>query len=117
VGLPISSDPMASLFGVVKQRSQGPIKDADRLAVSLPALCGPRSHGDAARVLEVSGAQQQEVMGTVSSLSTQRRQVLPRPGSLERLFEADRPRHVELLAGSKNRSKSAIVSTLSNGYE
>jgi len=117
VGLPISSDPIASLFGVVKQRSQGPIKDADRLAVYLPAFCGQRSQGDAARVLEVSVAQQQEVRGTVSSLSKQRRQVLPRPGSLERLFEADRPRHVELLAGSKNRSKSAIVSTLSNGDE
>src|SRR6267143_1445594 len=69
------------------------------------------------KVQEISVAQQQEVMGTVSSLSKQRRQVLPRPGSLESLFEADRPRHVELLAGSKNRSKSAIVSTLSNGYE
>jgi hypothetical protein len=117
VGLPISSDPIASLFGVLKQRSQGPIKDADHLAVYLPAFCGQRSPGDAARVLEVSVAQQQEVMGTVSSLSKQRRQVLPRPGSLESLFEADRPRHVELFAGSKNRSKSAIVSTLSNGYE
>src|SRR6266853_582891 len=117
VGLPISSDPIESLFGVVKQRSQGPIKDADRLAVYLPAFCGQRSQGDAAHVLEVSVAQQQEVMGTVSSLSKQRRQVLPRPGSLESLFEADRPRHVDLLAGSKNRSKSAIVSTLSNGYE
>ena len=117
VGLPISSDPIESLFGVVKQRSQGPIKDADRLAVYLPAFCGQRSQGDAAHVLEISVAQQQEVMGTVSSLSKQRRQVLPRPGSLESLFEADRPRHVELLAGSKNRSKSAIVSTLSNGYE
>jgi hypothetical protein len=117
VGLPISADPIASLFGVVKQRSHGPIKDAARLAVSRPALCGQLSQGDAARVLEVSVAQQPEGMGTVSSLSKQRRQVLPRPGSLASLFEADRPRHVEILAGAKNRSKSAIVSTLSHGYE
>lgn len=117
LGLPISSDPIESLFGVVKQHSQGPIKDADRLAVYLPAFCGQLSQGDAARVLEVSVAQQQEVIGSVSSLSKQRRQVLPHPGSLERLFEADRHHHVALLAGSKNRSKSAIISTLSNGYE
>jgi hypothetical protein len=117
VGLPISSDPVESLFGVAKQHSQGPIKDADRLAVYLPAFCGQLSQGDAARVLEVSVAQQQEVTGSVSSLSKQRRQVLPNPGSLERLFEEDRHHHVALLAGSKNRSKSAVISTLSNGYE
>ena len=117
MGLPISSDPIESLFGVAKQHSQGPIKDADRLAVYLPAFCGKLSQADATRVLEVSVAQQQEVMGSVSSLSQQRRQVLPNPGSLESLFEADRHHHVALLAGSKNRSKSAIISTLSNGCE
>jgi hypothetical protein len=117
LGLPISSDPIESLFGVAKQHSQGPIKDADRLAVYLPAFCGKLSQGDAARVLEVSVAQQQEVMGSVSSLSKQRRQVLPNPGSLERLFEENRHHHVALLAGSKNRSKSGVVYTLSNGYE
>jgi hypothetical protein len=117
VGLPISSDPIESLFGVAKQHSQGPIKDADRLALYLPAFCGQLSQADAARVLEVSVAQQQEVMGSVSSLSKQRRQVLPNPGSLERLFEEDRHHHVALLAGSKNRSKSEPISILSNGCE
>jgi len=110
VGLPISSDPIESLCGVAKQRRQGPIKDADRLAVSLPALCGQLSPGDAASVLEVSVAQQREVMGSVASLSQQRRQVRPNPGSLASLCEADCHRHVERLAGSKNRSKSAGIS-------
>jgi len=116
VGLPISSDLIESLFGVAKHHSQGPIKDADRLAVYLPAFCGQLNQAETARVLEVSVAQQQEVMGSVSSLSKQRRQVLPNPGSLERLFEEDSDHHVALLAGSKNRSKSAAISTLSNGY-
>lgn len=116
VGLPISSDLIESLFGVAKHHSQGPIKDADRLAVYLPAFCGQLNQAETARVLEVSVAQQQEVMGSVSSLSKQRRQVLPNPGSLERLFEEDSDHHVALLAGSKNRSKSAVISTLSNGY-
>ena len=117
MGLPISSDPIESLFGVAKQHSQGPIKDADRLAVYLPAFCGTLSQADAARVLEVSVAQQQEVMGSVSSLSKQRRQVLPNPGALESVSEGNGPRHVELLAGPKNRSKSTIISPLSMGYE
>jgi len=85
--------------------------------VYLPAFCGQLSPGDAASVLEVSVIQQREVMGSVSSLSQQRRQVLPNPGSLESLFEANRHRHVELLAGSKNRSKSAVIYPLSNNYE
>jgi hypothetical protein len=117
MGLPISSDPIESLFGVAKQHSQGPIKDADRLAVYLPAFCGQLSPADAARVLEVSVAQQQEVMGSVSSLSQQRRQVLPNPGSLESLIDGHGHRHVELLAGAKNRSKSGIISPLSTNYE
>ena len=117
IGLPMSSDPIESLFGIAKQQSQGPIKDADRLAVYLPSFCGPRGPTEAKRVLEISVAQQQEVIGSVSSLTKQRRQVLPNPGSLESLVEADRHCHIELLAGSKNRSKSAVISTLSNGYE
>lgn len=117
LGLPISSDPIESLFGVIKQRSQGPMKDADRLALYLPAFCGRLSPGDAARVLEVSVAQQREMMGTVSSLHQQRRRVLPNPGSLESLMAADRPGHVELLAGSQKRSKSAVISTLSKACE
>ena len=57
------------------------------------------------------------VIGSVSSLTKQRRHVLPNPGYLESLFEEDRHHHLKLLAGSKNRSKSAVISTLSNGYE
>jgi hypothetical protein len=117
VGLPIRSDPVESLFGVAKQHSQGPIKDADRLAVYLPAFCGGLSPADAQRVLEISVAQQQEVTGSWSSLTRQRRHVLPNPGCLESLIEGEGPRHVTLLAGSKNRSKSAIISLLSNDYE
>lgn len=117
IGLPISSDPIESLFGVAKQHSQGPIKDADRIAVYLPAFCGKLSRADAAGVLEVSVAQQHEVIGSLSSLSKQRRHVLPNPGCLESLFEEDRHHHLELLAGSKNRSKSAIISPLSTSYE
>lgn len=117
IGLPISSDPIESLFGIAKQQSQGPIKDADRIAVYLPSFCGTLGPAEAKRVLEISVAQQQKVIGSVSSLTKQRRHVLPNPGSLESLFEEDRHHHVELLAGSKNRSKSAVISTLSNGYE
>jgi hypothetical protein len=40
VGLPISSDAIASLFGVAKQHGVGETQDAARIALRLPALCG-----------------------------------------------------------------------------
>ncbi len=117
IGLPISSDPIESLFGVAKQHSQGPIKDAARIALYLPAFCGALGKADARRVLEVSVAQQQDGIGSVASLTKQRRQVLPNPGRLESLLEADRHRPLELLAETKNRSKRGEISHLSTCYE
>jgi hypothetical protein len=116
IGLPISSDPIESLFGVAKQHGQGQIKDANRIALHLPALCGPLTKDDARRVLEVSVAQQQAVLGSLSSLTKQRRQVLPHPGRLESLRDGDNTHHLVLLAGAKNRSKSAVISQLSTPY-
>jgi hypothetical protein len=71
---------------------------------------------DARRVLEVSVAQQQAVIGSLSSLTKQRRQVLPNPGRLESLRDGDNNHYLVLLAGAKNRSKSAVISQLSTPY-
>jgi hypothetical protein len=113
IGRPISSDPIESLFGVAKQHGQGQIKDANRSALHLPALCGPLTKDEARRVLEVSVAQQQAVLGSLSSLTKQRRQVLPHPGRRESLRDGDNNPHLVLLAGAKNRSKSAVIAQLS----
>lgn len=40
IGLPVSSDPIESLFGLGKLHGTGEIKDANRIALRLPALCG-----------------------------------------------------------------------------
>src|SRR5438128_4732156 len=40
VGLPISSDAIASLFGVAKRHGVGETQEAARIALHLPALCG-----------------------------------------------------------------------------
>ena len=52
VGLPISSDPIESLFGLAKQHGSGEIKDAQRIAMRLPALCGTPTQTEAQQVLE-----------------------------------------------------------------
>ena len=116
-GLPISSDPIESLFGVAKRHGVGETKDANRLAARLPALCGQLTEQDAQRVLDMRVAEQEKVMGPLPSLAKQRREVLPNPGRLETLTPGQAGHHLELIPGAKNRSKNPIILTLSDHYE
>ncbi len=117
-GLPISSDTIESLFGVSKRQGTAEVKDADRIAVRIPALCGVLTKDDAQRVLEISVQEQQQVVGALPSLLKQRHEVLPNPGSLEKLHsQADTKPHIELIPGSKNRSKNLININISDGYD
>jgi len=106
VGLPMSSDPIASLFGLAKQHGVGEIKDAVRLALRLPALCGTPTREEAQQVLEGSVAAQKESTGRFTSLTKQRREVLPNPDALERLRMDQSGSHVELMPRARNRSNT-----------
>ena len=117
VGLPISSDPIESLFGVAKQHGVGEIKDANRMALRLPALCGTPTRQEAKQVLEVSVAEQQAITAHFTSLTKQRREVLPNPDALERLGEARAPTYVELIPSAKNRSNYHNTVNLSISYK
>jgi hypothetical protein len=117
VGLPISSDPIESLFGLAKQHGVGEIKDAGRIALRLPALCGTPTQEEARQVLEVSVAEQQESTGRFTSLTKQRREVLPNPSRLERLGMDQAGIQVDLLPSSKNRSNHQGIVHISNGYK
>jgi hypothetical protein len=61
IGLPISSDPIESLFGLAKHHGVGEIKDADRIAIRLPALCGVPTRSEAEQLLGVSVADQNQI--------------------------------------------------------
>jgi hypothetical protein len=117
VGLPISSDTIASLFGVAKQHGVGETQDAARIALRLPALCGVPTREEAEQVLEVSVARQQECTGQHGSLTKQRREVLGHPERLERLSRDQANPHVELIPRPKNRSNYQAISNISNGYK
>lgn len=108
-GLPISSDPIESLFGVAKNHGAGETKDAHRLAVLLPALCGPVTEEEAQRVLEISVAQQEQLLGSFSSLTRQRRDILPNPGRLETLALGEGGQNFELIPRAENRPKNVII--------
>lgn len=107
-GLPISSDAIESLFGVAKNHGAGQPQDAHRLAVLLPALCGPVTEAEAQWVLEVSVAEQEELLSSFSSLTRQRRDILPNPGSLETLASSESSQHFELIPRAENRSKNVV---------
>ena len=115
-GLPISSDLIESLFGVAKRHGTGETKDANRIAARLPALCGQVTEEDARRVLDISVAQQKEVMGSLSSLTRQRRQILPNPGCLDNMILSDTNQNLELIPISGNRTKSPIILNISEYY-
>lgn len=116
-GLPISSDPIESLFGVAKRQGVGETKDANLIAARLPALCGQLTEEEAQRVLEVSVAQQEQVMGSRSSLIKQRRQVLPQPGCLENLIRDEVDHHLELIPEPKTAQSNPIILNISDHYK
>ena len=101
VGMPISSDCIESLFGVAKHHGTGPIKDANRIAQRIPALCGKLTRKDAENVLNISVKEEQERVGTMSSLIRQRRKVLSQGDCIESIKSDDEQPNLELIIGSK----------------
>jgi hypothetical protein len=117
VGLPISSDAIESLFGVAKRHGVGQSQDAARIALRLPALCGPPTREEAEQVLGIRVARQLEITAQFTSLTKQRREVLGHRQSLERLGQRQGAPHVELLPSPKNRSNYDTITNLSMDCE
>ena len=117
VGLPISSDPIESLFGLTKQHGAGPIKDANRMALRIPALCGVPTLEEARQVLEITVAQQQALTDGVPSLTKQRRQMRAEPHHLEQLGSGRDQGNVELIPPGKDRSDRSTIIYLPTGYK
>ena len=102
---------------MAKHHGVGETQDAARIALRLPAFCGLPTREEAAQVLDVSVARQQEVTGQVISLTKQRREVLGHPERLERLRITQGPPQVELIASPKNRSNHHNLVQISTSYE
>jgi hypothetical protein len=117
IGLPISADPIASLFGLAKQHGVGESKDAGRMALRLPALCGLPTRQEAQQVLDVSVAEQKAITTQCTSLTQQRREVLPNPDALESLSMDQASLQMELIPGAKNRLNDQAIINLSNSYQ
>jgi hypothetical protein len=116
VGLPISSDPIESLFGLTKQHGVDPLKDANRMALRIPALCGVPTLEEAQQVLAITVNQQQALSDGVASLAKQRRQMRAEPHHLEQLGSGREQGNVELIPSSKDCSDRSHIIYLANGY-
>ena len=117
VGVSISSDPIASLFGLTQQHGAGPIKDANRMALRLPALCGVPTLEEAGQGLAITVAQHQARTDGVSSLTKQRRQMRAHPHHLQQLGHGRDQGNVELIPPGKDRSDRSNILYLPNGYK
>ena len=108
IGMPISSDTIESLFGVSKQHGCAEIKDANRIALRIPAMCGELTSEEAQMVLDISVKEQREIEAPLASLTKQRRDILPNPGRLDAVVSTQARKNLELIPGSKKRSKNII---------
>ncbi len=117
VGLPISSDPIESLFGLTKQHGVGPVQDANCMALRIPALCGVPTLEEAQQVLEITVAQQRALTDGLSSLTKQRRQMRVNPHHLEQLEHGGDQGNVELIPPGKDGSDRSEILYFPNGYK
>ena len=117
ISLPISSDPIESLYSLAKSHGTGEVLDANRMALRLPALTGPLTLLDAERTLAVTTATQKKIESSLISLTKQRRQTLKFPENLGNLFEPGKQGNLELIPASKNQLKNSNIVDISNGYD
>ena len=107
MGLPISSDAIESLFGLGKHLGTGQIKDANRIALRIPALCGELTRADAEAVLQVTVKEHNEAIGSLPSLIKQRRDVFSKGEGLDSITNPAAQPSLRLVLGSKSPQKIA----------
>lgn len=116
VGIPVTSDSIESLYGVSKNLGVGSVKDANRIASHIPALCGVITPADVQAILKVSVKEQNEALGGLPSLVKQRRQILPNPGSLEEILADADYRNLTLIPGAKTGENHGLNVSNSGCY-
>jgi hypothetical protein len=117
VGWPISSDLIESLFGLTKQHGVGPVKDANRMALRIPALCGAPTLEEVQQVLEITGNQPQALSDGGASLTKQRRQLRGEPHHLAQLGSEREQGNVELIPLGKAPFDRPNIIDFPNGYK
>ena len=117
IGMPICSDILESLYGVGKTHGTGKVKDANRIALRLPAYCGDLSDDAAKMVMGVSTKQQQDIEKELFSLTRQRRKILSNPGTITDLLSTEGNQYLSLFPTPKAGEKMNNIINITTGYE
>jgi hypothetical protein len=67
--------------------------------------------------LSISVKEQQRILGSLPSLTKQRRQVLPNPGCLNKILSNEENQNLELIPRSKKQSKNLINPDITRDYQ
>lgn len=114
MGMTICSDNIESLFGLGKQHGTGEIKDANRIALRLPAFCGEVTKESAQMVMNMTVKEQHEIEKQLSSLTKQRRKLLSTLGQFDETLIAEADRNLSLIPRSKNGPKISFNNIISS---
>ncbi len=113
-GLPVTTDPLESFFGLAKKHGTGDVKDAQRIAMRLPATSGEPTLEEAHQVLEVSIREQRAFSDINPSVIAKRRRVLSHPGQIETLASETKEAYLELIPFSKQDPKTGQKNALTS---
>ena len=116
MGMTICSDNIESLFGLGKQHGTGEIKDANRIALRLPAFCGEVTKESAQMVMNISVKEQQEIEKQLSSLTKQRRKLLSAHGQLDEILISEADCNLSLIPRPKTGPKTSFNDIILNSY-
>ncbi len=117
IGMSISSDNIESLFGIAKTHGIVQLKDANKIALRLPAFCGVLPEDAAKMVMGVTVKEQQEVEKKLFSLTRQRRDILPHPGSLTKVISSEEKCYLSLIPVSKKDENIENIADITKAYK
>jgi len=117
IGMPVSSDNIESLFGLAKTHGIGEVKDANRIALRLPAFCGKLTEDAGKMVMNITVNKQLEIEKQLPSLTRQRREILPSPGILADSLLIESNHSLSLIPVPKSDQKSGDIIDITDYYD
>lgn len=115
-GLPVTSDPIESLFGLSKSHGTGERQSIYRMATRLPALTGEVTMAEAELVSKVTVAEQKAVFGDVPSFEKNQFTFRSGDGSFDDLAST-KEMIMTLSKGQKSAANSEENNIITVGYK
>lgn len=102
IGMPISSDALESLFGSAKNHGTAEIKDANRIALRIPVLCGNLTKKDAQKISNFTTKSQKIITDSISSLAKQRIDILHNNLPISQVLDNSKKTNIKIIPIKNN---------------